>query len=64
MKLIDKYISAKKALEEKASNAKLDVPQLMELQELNYRIDVLDTTRLMLMTAPASKDGKSGAKRS
>lgn len=58
MKLIDKYISAKKALEEKASNAKLDVPQLMELQELNYRIDVLDTTRLMLMTAPASKDGK------
>ncbi len=31
MKLIDKYISAKKALEEKASNAKLDVPQLMEL---------------------------------
>lgn len=58
MKLIDKYISAKKALEEKASNAKLDVQQVVELQELNYRIDVLDTVRLMYMTAPVSKDGK------
>lgn len=43
MKVIDKYISAKKALEEKAANAKLNVQQVVELQELNYRIDVLDT---------------------
>lgn len=58
MKLIDKYISAKKALEEKTTNAKLNVQQLVELQELNYRIDVLDTVRVMCMTAPVSKDGK------
>lgn len=56
MKLIDKYISAKKELE--AKGAKLSVQQVVELQELNYRIDVLDTVRAMCMTAPVSKDRK------
>ncbi len=58
MKLIDKYISAKKVLEEGIAKAKPNVQQLVELQELNYRIDVLDTVRVMCMTAPVSKDGK------
>lgn len=58
MKLIDKYIAAKKALEEKLAKANSDIQQMVELQELNYRIDVLDTVKLMCMTAPISKDGK------
>lgn len=58
MKLIDKYIAAKKALEEKLAKANSDIQQMVELQELNYRIDVLDTVKLMCITAPISKDGK------
>lgn len=58
MKLIDKYISAKKVLEEKLAKANSDIQQMVELQELNYRIDVLDTVKRMCMTAPVSKDGK------
>lgn len=58
MKLLDQYISAKNALQEKAANAKLSVQQVVELQELNYRIDVFDSVRMMCKTAPISKDGK------
>ncbi len=58
MKLIDKYISNKKALEEKMASVQLDIQHVVELQELNYRIDVLDTVKLLCMTAPKSKDGK------
>lgn len=58
MKLIDKYISNKKALEEKMATAQLDIQQVVELQELNYRINVLDTVKTLCVTAPVSKDGK------
>lgn len=58
MKLIDKYISDKKALEEKLASPKCDIQQMVELQELNYRINVLDTVKYICSTAPLSKDGK------
>lgn len=58
MKLIDQYISAKKEYETKAAEGKLGVQEMVELQELNYRIDVLDTVRKLCATAPLCKEGK------
>ena len=58
MKLIDKYISDKKSLEEKLAASESDIQKMVELQEINYRINVLDTVRFICMTAPASKDAK------
>lgn len=59
MKLIDQYISAKKDIDKKLTEGKLPVQGLLELQELNYRIDVLDTLKSVCASAPLSTDAKT-----
>ena len=56
MKLIDQYKGLHKQLEEKLSAGKIKLEELCVLQEVKYRICVLDTLRAFCTSAPKTTD--------
>ncbi len=58
MKVLDYYLEKQKNTREHINKGLLPVEQIFYLQELNYRICVLETMRDFCMTAPVSTDIK------
>ena len=56
MKLIDQYKGLHKQLEEKLSEGTIKLEELCVLQEVKYRICVLDTLRVFCTSAPKTTD--------
>jgi len=56
MKLIDQYKGLHKQLEEKLSAGTIKLEELCVLQEVKYRICVLDTLRAFCTSAPKTTD--------
>ena len=56
MKLIDQYKGLHKQLEDKLSAGTISLEELCVLQEVKYRIGVLDTLRAFCTSAPKTTD--------
>ncbi len=56
MKLIDQYRELNGKFEEKLSAGKLAPEELCTFQELKYRICILETLRILCISAPVSTD--------